>query len=95
MSRFKWSDDEVGLIVTVNGVVQGVEIFRDKMGLRRDYGAILKERYAPRAIRNAGGEMTYQDVNNGISSFLSELNSGMRQAQVVNHGGNLAYACAV
>ncbi|MFX1561598.1 MAG: ARPP-1 family domain-containing protein [Promethearchaeota archaeon] len=95
VSRFKWSDDEIGMIVTVNGDVQGVEIFGDKMGLRRDYAAILKESYAPVALRNSNIEMTYQDVNNGITSFLSELNSGRRSAQVVKHNGNLAYACAV
>ena len=95
VSRFNWSDDEIGMIVTVDGNVQGVEIFGDKMGLRRDYAAILKESYAPVALRKAGGEITYQDVNEGISKFLSELNSGQRFAQVVNHGGNLAYACAV
>jgi hypothetical protein len=95
VSRFKWSDDEVGMIVTIGGQVQGVEIFGDKMGLRRDYSAILKESYAPVALRLAGEEMAYQEVNEGISQFLSELNSGHRHAQVVNHGGNLAYACAV
>lgn len=95
VSRFNWSDDEVGMIVIINGVVQGVEIFGDKMGLRRDYVSILKESYAPVAMRNAGIEMTYQDVNEGISSFLSELNSGQRSAQVVKHNGTLAYACAV
>jgi len=95
VNRFKWSDDEVGMIVTMNGVVQGVEIFGDKMGLRRDFAAILKESYAPEALRKTGVEMTYQNVNDGISSFLSELNSGRRSAQVVKHDGNLAYACAV
>jgi hypothetical protein len=39
--------------------------------------------------------MTYQEINEGINQFLSELNSGHRHAQVVNHDGNLAYACAV
>ena len=95
ISRFNWSDDEVGMIVSVDSVVQGVEIFGDKMGLRRDYASILKESYAPVALRTAGREITHVEVNEGISSFLSELNSGRRQAQVVNHGGNLAYACAV
>jgi hypothetical protein len=95
VSRFSWSDDDVGMIVTVDGKVHGVEIFGDKMGLRRDYNSILKESYAPVALRNTCGEMTYQDVNEGISSFLSELNSGQRHAQVVTHGGNLAYACSV
>jgi hypothetical protein len=95
VSRFNWADDDIGMIVTVDGKVHGVEIFGDKMGLRRDYGSILKESYAPVALRNTGGEMTYQDVNEGISSFLSELNSGRRHAQVANHSGNLAYACAV
>jgi hypothetical protein len=95
VSRFNWDDDEVGMIVTINGKVYGVEIFGDKMGLRRDYVAILKESYAPLALRNTGLEMTYQDVNDGINSFLSELNSGQRHAQVVKHDSNLAYACAV
>jgi hypothetical protein len=95
VSRFKWSDDEIGMIVSVDGKVQGVEIFGDKMGLRRDYAAILKESYAPVALRRPDREMTYQDVNEGISEFLSDLDSGSRHAQVVNHDGNLAYACAV
>jgi hypothetical protein len=95
VSRFEWSDDEVGMIVSIDGQVQGVEIFGDKMGLRRDFAAILKESYAPVALRTPGREMTYKDVNAGISEFLNELNSGRREAQVVKHGGNLAYACAV
>ena len=95
ISRFNWSDDEVGMIVSVDGKVQGVEIFGDKMGLRRDYASILKESYAPVALRTAGRELSYQDVNEGISQFLNELNSDRRNAQVVNHEGNLAYACAV
>jgi hypothetical protein len=95
VSRFKWSDDEVGMIVSVDSKVQGVEIFGDKMGLRRDYAAILKESYSPVALHSRGRESTYQDVNEGISQFISDLKSGHRFAQVVNHGGNLAYACAV
>jgi hypothetical protein len=95
VNRFNWSDDEIGMIVTIDSQVQGVEIFGDKMGLRRDYTAILKESYAPLSLRNKVSEMTYQDVNDGISSFLSELNSGQRYAQVVKLDGNLAYACAV
>ncbi|MFW9792974.1 MAG: ARPP-1 family domain-containing protein [Candidatus Thorarchaeota archaeon] len=95
-SRFKWSDDEVGLIVTIDGKVHGVEIFGDKMGLRRDYLSILKECYAPIALRTAGsGSMSYEDVNEGINTFFSELHSGTCQAQLVKHGGNLAYACAI
>ncbi len=95
INRFKWTDDEIGMIITVNGEVQGVEIFGDKMGLRRDYISILKESYAPIALRNAMREMTYQDVNNGITRFLSELNLDQKHAQVVKHEGNIAYACAV
>ncbi len=95
VSRFKWSDDDIGMIVTVDGKVLGVEIFGDKMGLRRDYTAILKESYAPLALRGTVREMTYQDINNGISDFLSELHSGQRHAQIVNHEGSLVYACAV
>jgi len=95
VSRFQWSDDEVGMIVSVDGKVKGVEIFGDKMGLRRDFAAILKESYAPVALRTSGREITYQGVNEGISEFLSDLNSGRRHTQVVKHGGNLAYACAV
>ena len=65
------------------------------MGLRRDFAAILKESYAPVALRQSAREMTYQEVNEGITDFLNELNSGQRLAQVVKHKGNLAYACAV
>jgi hypothetical protein len=95
VSRFNWTDDDVGMIVTIDGKVHGVEIFGDKMGLRRDFTSILKESYAPLALPNTGSEMTYQDVNDGINTFLSELNSGQRNAQYVKHNGNLAYACAV
>ena len=84
------------MIVTIDGKVQGVEYFGDKMGLRRDFASILKESYAPIALRTAGGgSMEYEDVHNGINAFLSELHSGKRHAQLVNHNGNLAYACAV
>ncbi len=95
VSRFNWSDDEIGMIVTINGSVQGVEVFGDKMGLRRDYTAILKESYAPIALRSMRREMTYQHVNEGISEFLSELESGQRHVQVVDHESKFAYACVV
>ncbi len=95
ISRFNWSDDEIGLIVTINGSVQGVEIFGDKMGLRRDYMAILKESYAPVALRSIGREMTYLHVSEGISDFLSELESGQRRVQVVEYDSKFAYACVV
>ena len=95
-TRFDWSDDEVGMIVTIDGKVHGVEIFGDKMGLRRDYASILKESYAPIALQTAGeGAMAYEDVHNGINEFLSDLHEGRRHAQLVNHNGNFAYACAV
>ena len=95
-SRFDWSDDEVGMIVTIDGKVQGIEIFGDKMGHRRDYASILKESYAPIALQTAGGgNLSYEDVHEGINDFLSGLHAGRRHAQIVNHGGNLAYACAV
>ncbi|MFW9787205.1 MAG: ARPP-1 family domain-containing protein [Candidatus Thorarchaeota archaeon] len=95
VSRFKWSDDEIGKIVSIGGEVQGVEIFGDKMGLRRDFTSILKESYAPLALRKPEREMAHRDVNEGISSFLSELHCGRREAQVANYNGNVAYACAV
>ncbi|MFW9810475.1 MAG: ARPP-1 family domain-containing protein [Candidatus Thorarchaeota archaeon] len=95
-TRFNWSDDEVGMIVTIDGRVQGVEIFGDKMGLRREYASILKESYAPIALQTAGERSTtFEDVNNGINIFLEELHSGHRKTQLVSHNGNLAYACAV
>jgi hypothetical protein len=95
-SKFDWSDDEVGMIVTIDGKVHGIEIFGDKMGLRRDYASILKESYAPIALQTAGGQsMSYEDVHDAINGFFSELHTGSRHAQVVNHKGSLAYACAV
>jgi len=96
VTRFDWSDDEIGMIVTIDGRVRGVEIFGDKMGLRRDYTSILKESYAPIALLSAGsGSMSYDEVHAGINDFLSDLHTGKRHAHLVNHKGNLAYACAV
>ncbi len=95
-SRFCWSDDDVGMIVTIDGKVQGVEFFGDKMGLRRDYASILKESYAPIALQTAGEKsMFYEDVHEGINKFLSDLHSGKLHAQIVRHNDKLAYACAV
>ncbi len=95
-TRFDWSDDEIGMIVTIDGRVRGVEVFGDKMGLRRDYTSILKESYAPIALLSAGsGSMSYDEVHAGINDFLSDLHTGKRHAHQVNHKGNLAYACAV
>ncbi|MFW9927103.1 MAG: ARPP-1 family domain-containing protein, partial [Candidatus Thorarchaeota archaeon] len=95
-TRFNWSDDEVGMIVTIDGQVQGVEIFGDKMGFRRDYVSILKECYAPIALQTATGiPTTYEKVNEGITTFLEELHSGHRRAELVHHNRKIAYACAV
>jgi hypothetical protein len=95
-TRFDWSDDDVGMIITIDGRVHGVEIFGDKMGLRRDYASILKECYAPIALQTAGGgNMSYEDVHEAINEFYSDLHAGKRYAQRVDYNGNLAYACAV
>lgn len=94
-SKFRWSNDQVGMIVTIDGVVRGMELFGDKMGFRRDGMNILREAYIPDALQHSEGNLSYEEVDQSIDAFHTELQGGQRVAEVVQYQGNLLYAHAI
>ena len=94
-SRFKWLDDQVGMIITIDGKVSGVEFFGDKMSFSRERLSLLTDSYIPDAYPDTGENMTREDVVVSIEDFLEELAGGQRNAEVVKLQAELVYASAV
>jgi hypothetical protein len=94
-SKFKFHQHQVGMLVTVDGVVRGAEYFGDRMAFSRDAPGILSNSYIPEAREDVSGHMAVSDVQESISEFLGDLKSGKRYCDLVRQKDDVVYACAV
>lgn len=94
-SKFARWDRQVGMIVTIDDSVKGVELFGDAMSFGRDYMNLLADAYVPNALQRTEGALSVSSVRGAISSFFEDLQRGERCIEIVKHHGKLAYASAV
>jgi hypothetical protein len=92
---FRLVENQSGMIVTIDGVVRGLEFFGDRMMFSRDVKGILANSYAPEAKMDISGHMSQNVVNGAIEDFLQELHHGKRNIDIVHYNDRLVYACAV
>jgi hypothetical protein len=83
------------MIVTIDGVVCGMEYFGDRMMFSRDAKGILANSYVPEARMDTSGHMSREVIDSAIEEFIQELYDGKRRTDVVHHNDRLVYACAV
>ncbi len=94
-SRIKFSDDQVGMIVTVDGKVRGMEYFGDLMGFSRDAPGLLMNSYIPEANEDGSGHLSHEHVEKSLQQFYEELKSGKKHCDFVKYDNEILYACAV
>ncbi len=94
-SKFGRWNKQIGMIVTIDGRVKGVEIFGDVMSFGRESMNILSDAYVPNAIQKSEGALTAISVRKAIDSLFEELQTNSRCVEIVKHHGKLAYASAI
>ncbi len=94
-ARFGRWDKQVGMIVTVDCRVAGVELFGDVMSFGKDGMNVLADAYVPNALQQEEGCLSAPDVQRSIASLMDDLKAGSRCVEVVRHSGKLVYAHAV
>ncbi|MFW9933400.1 MAG: ARPP-1 family domain-containing protein [Candidatus Thorarchaeota archaeon] len=94
-ARFGRWDKQIGMIVTIDNVVMGVEMFGDIMSFGRDSMSLLTDAYVPNAMQRTEGTLTVSHVRKAVTDFLEDLQSDARCVEIVEHKGKLAYASAI
>ncbi|MFW9954337.1 MAG: ARPP-1 family domain-containing protein [Candidatus Thorarchaeota archaeon] len=94
-AKFGRWDNQVGMIVTVDERVRGVEIFGDVMSFGRDSVGILRDSYIPDAIQLREGNMPMSVIRQSIDRLKLELERGDRIVEIVKHENELVYASAI
>ncbi|MGY5877136.1 MAG: DUF6569 family protein [Candidatus Thorarchaeota archaeon] len=94
-SKFKLLDNQVGMIITIDDKVRGLELFGDRMAFSRDAMSILKNAYVPEILSQREGHMDRQDIESSVEVFRSEITQGSRAMESLHHDGRFIYACAV
>jgi hypothetical protein len=94
-SKLKFQSNQVGMIVTVDNNVLGMEYFGDLMGFSRDARRILMNSYIPEAKEDISGHIDRKTVIESINRFVTDLQRGSRECDVLKYDGQIIYACAV
>ena len=92
---FRLVDNQAGMIVTIDGVVRGLEFFGDRMLFSRDAKGILANSYVPEAKMNVSGHMSREVIDSAIEEFIHEMHHGKKSTDVLHYNDKLVYACAV
>jgi hypothetical protein len=67
---FKLVKNQTGLIVTIDGVVRGLEYFGDRMMLSRDAKGILANSNVPKAQMDSSGHMPKNVIDDATEDFV-------------------------
>ncbi len=94
-SKLTFQSDQVGMIVTVDNNVLGMEYFGDLMGFSRDAPKILMNSYIPEAKEEVREQMDRKSVIESINVFVAELQNGSRNCDILRRDSEILYACAV
>lgn len=95
VGNFEWWQDQVGMVVVINGVASGVEIFDSHDTFRFEGMSLLRDSYIPEALYDQPSRrklMFPKDVSDAFKKLMHELKEGKRRVDMVQYGGRLVYA---
>ncbi len=95
VGNFEWWVNQVGMIVVINGVVSGVEIFDSHETFHSEGMSLLRDSYVPEALHDQPSMrklMMPDDVAEALKTFKKELQESKRQVDIVYYSNRLVYA---
>ena len=95
VGNFEWWMNQVGMIVIINGVASGIEIFDSHETFRTEGMSLLRDSYIPQALYDQPSLrklMLPEDVHSAFEKLMGELQEGERQVDMVRYGDRLVYA---
>ncbi|GAH76639.1 unnamed protein product, partial [marine sediment metagenome] len=95
VGNFEWWKNQVGMVVVINGMASGVEIFDSHDTFRFEGMSLLRDSYIPEALYDQPSLrklMFPKDVLDAFERLMDELRRGKRQVDMVQYGGRLVYA---
>lgn len=95
VGNFEWWKDQVGMVVVINGVASGVEIFDSHDTFRFEGMSLLRDSYIPEALYDQPSRrklMFPEDVSDAFKKLMDELKEGKRRVDMVQYGGRVVYA---
>jgi len=95
VGNFEWWKDQVGMIVLINGVVSGIEIFDSHETFHEEGMSLLRDSYVPEALHDQPSLrklMMPDDVVKALEAFKKELQENKRQVDMVYYKNRLVYA---
>ena len=95
VANFEWWENQVGMIVCINGMPSGLELFGAKDLFREDGMILLRESYVPEALRGEKVPILPGDIPKMLTGFFDELREGKRRTDLIQHNGNIAYATII
>lgn len=93
VGNFEWWEHQIGMIVIINGVVSGLELFDGWSTFREEGMSMLRDSYVPEALaRTARKVLTPEDVEAAYNMFVIDLQSGRRHVDIVTYQNRIIYA---
>lgn len=93
VGNFEWWEHQIGMIVIINGVVSGLELFDGWSTFRGEGMSMLRDSYVPEAIgKTTRTPMTPEDVAHAYRSFITDLELGRRHVDIVTYQNRIIYA---
>jgi len=98
VGNFEWWVGQVGMIVLINGVVSGVEIFDSHETFHEEGMSLLRDSYVPEALHDQPSLrklMMPDDVAECMKTFKKDLQESKRQVDMVYYSNRLVYASVI
>ena len=98
VGNFEWWRDQVGMIIVINGVVSGVEVFDSKETFRYEGMSLLRDSYVPEALHDQPSLRKLimpDDVVEAMKTFKRELQENKRQVDITKYRGRVIYASII
>ena len=95
VANFEWWENQIGMIICINGKPSGLELFSAKDMFRYDGMHILRDSYVPEALRGEKVPMLPGDVSRTLTTFFDELQENKRKVDIVRHNGEVVYATVI
>ena len=95
VGNFEWWRDQVGMVVVINGVASGVEIFDSHETFRTEGMSLLRDSYVPEALYDQPSlrkPMLPEDAINAFEKLMGELREGKRQVDIAKFRDRVVYA---
>lgn len=95
LGNFEWWKDQVGMVVVINKVVSGVEIFDSRETFHSEGMSLLRDSYIPECLHDQPSLrklMMPDDVVEAMKVFRKELEEGKRRVDITKYRDRIIYA---